>query len=108
MSVTDVVDIDSSLITTDAPRNDKEILVSIQLEDENMDEDDGIQIFDKPVAKPTSSEVGNALQMLQYLCFFNKNGNEMRVLLQKLELLHVRSSINSRKESSILTFFERK
>ena len=41
----DVVDIDSSLITTDAPTNDKEILESVQLEDEEIDEDNGIEIF---------------------------------------------------------------
>ena len=39
---------------------DKEILESVQLEDEEMDEDDGIEIFDEPVAKPTSIEIGNA------------------------------------------------
>ena len=108
LSATDVVDIDASLITTNAPTTDKEILESVQLEDEEMDEDDGIEIFDEPVAKPTSIEVGNALETLQNLCLFNENGNEMRVLLQQLESLHVRNSLNSRKQSSILTFFERK
>ena len=108
LSAADVVDIDSSLITTDAPTTDKEILESVQLEDEEMDEDNGIKIFDEPVAKPTSIEVGNALETLQNLCLFNENGNEMRVLLQQLESLHVRNSLNSRKQSSILTFFERK
>ena len=101
-------DLDSSLITTDTPTTDKEILESDQLEDEEMDEDDGIEIFDEPVAKPTSIEVGNALETLQNLCLFNENGNEMRVLLQQLESLHVCNSLNSRKQSSILTFFERK
>ena len=73
-----------------------------------MDENGGIEIFDDPVAKPTSIEVENALETLQNLCLFNENGNEMRVLLQQFELLHVRNSCNSRKQSSILTFFERK
>ena len=95
-------------MTTDTPKTAKEILESVQLEDEEMDEDDGIEIFDEPVAKPTSIEVGNALETLQNLCLFNENGNEMRVLLQQLESLHVRNSLNSRKQSSILIFFERK
>ena len=69
---------------------DKEILESVQLEDEEMDEDDGIKIFDEPVAKPTCIEVGNALETLQNLRLFNENGNEMRVLLQQLESMHVR------------------
>ena len=42
-----------------------------------MDEDDGIEIFDEPVAKPTSIEFENALETLQNLCLFNENGNEM-------------------------------
>ena len=86
--------------TTDAPTTDKEILESVQLEDEEMDEDDGIEIFDEPVAKPTSIEIGNALETLQDLYLFNKNGNEMRVLLQQLESLHVRNSLNSRKQTN--------
>ena len=67
-----------------------------------MDEDDGIEIFEEPVAKPTSIEVGNALKTLQILCLFNENGNEMPVLLQQLDSLDVRNSLTSRKQSSIL------
>ena len=74
LSAADVVDIDSSLITTDAPTTDKEILESVQLEDKEMDEDDGIEISDEPVAKPTSIEVENALETLQNLCLLNENG----------------------------------
>ena len=73
-----------------------------------MDEGDGIETFNEPVAKPTSIEVGNSLETLQNLCLFNGNGNEMRVHLQQLESLHVRDSLNSRKQSSTLIFFERK
>ena len=73
-----------------------------------MDEDGDIEIFDEPVAKPPSIEVGNALETLQNLCLFNKNENDMRVLLQQLESWHVRNLLNSRKQSTILTFFERK
>ena len=73
-----------------------------------MDEDDDIEISGEPVAKPTSIKVGNVLETLQNLCLFNENGNEMPVLLQQLESLDVRNSLNSRKQSSILTFFERK
>ena len=67
LSVALIIDIDSSLTTTDAPTTDKEILESVQLEEEEMDEDDGIEIFDEPVAMPTSIEVGNALETLQNL-----------------------------------------
>ena len=81
LSAADVVDIDSSLITTDAPTTDKEILESVQLEDEEMDKDDGVEIFDEPVAKPTSIKLGNALETLQNLYLFNENGNEMRIFL---------------------------
>ena len=77
------------LRTTDTPTTDKEILQSVRLEDKEMDEDDGIEIFDEPVAKPTSIEVGNALETLQNLCHFNEDGNEMPVLLQQLESLDV-------------------
>ena len=61
------------IITTDAPTTGKEILESVQLEDEEMDEGDGIEIFNEPVAKPTSIEVGNSLETLQNLCLFNEN-----------------------------------
>ena len=54
LGTADVVDNDSSLITTDAPTTDKEILKSVQLEDEEMDKYYRIEIFDEPVAKPTS------------------------------------------------------
>ena len=64
-------------MTIDAPTKDEEIVESVQLKDEEMNEDDGIKIFDEPVAKPTSIEVGNALETLQNLWIFNKNGNEM-------------------------------
>ena len=64
-------------MTIDAPTKDKEIVESVQLKDEEMNEDDGIKIFDEPVAKPTSIEVGNALETLQNLWILNKNGNEM-------------------------------
>ena len=77
LSAADVTEIDSSLITTDALKTNKEIVESVQLEDEEMDEDKGIEIFDEPVAKPTSIKVGNALKTLQTLCLFNENGNEM-------------------------------
>ena len=73
-----------------------------------MDEGDGIETFNEPVAKPTSIEVGYSLETLQNLCLFNENGNEMRVHLQQLESLHVRDSLNSRKQSSTLIFFERR
>ena len=46
-----------------------------------MDKDDGVEIFDEPVAKPTSIKLGNALETLQNLYLFNENGNEMRVFL---------------------------
>ena len=73
LGAADVVDNDSSLITTDAPPTDKEILKSVQLEDEEMDKYYRIEIFDEPVAKPTSFEVGNVSEKLQNLCLFNEN-----------------------------------
>ena len=72
-----------------------------------MDEDDDIEISGEPVPKPTSIKVGNVLETLQNLCLFNENGNEMRVLLQQLESLGVCNLLNSRKQSRILTFFEK-
>ena len=74
LSAADVFDIDSSLIATDAPTTDKEILESVQLEDEEMDEDDGIEIFDEPVAKPTSIEVGNTRKRYKTCTFSTKMG----------------------------------
>ena len=78
------------------------------MEDEEIEEDNGIEKFDELLANRTSIEVGNALETLQNLSFFNENGNEMRVLLKQLESLHVHNSLNSRKQPSILTSFERK
>ena len=66
------------------------------MKDEEIDEDDGIEIFDEPVAMPPSIGFGNTLETLQKLGLFNKNGNEVWVLLQQLESLHVCNSLNSR------------
>ena len=75
LSAADVFEIDSNLITTDAPTTNKKILESFQLEDEEMDEDNSIEIFDESVAKPTSIEVGNALETLKNLFLFNENAS---------------------------------
>ena len=60
LNAADVVDIGSSLITIDAPATDKEVLELVKLENEEMNEGDGMEMFDEPVAKPTSIEIGNA------------------------------------------------
>ena len=106
----DDVYIDSSLIITDVVTTDKEILESSSVERWGnwWRRWDGIEIFDEPVAMPPSIGFGNTLETLQKLGLFNKNGNEVWVLLQQLESLHVCNSLNSRTQSSFLTFFKRK
>ena len=47
------------------------------MKDEEIDEDDGIEIFDEPVAMRPSIGFGNTLETLQKLGLFNKNGNEV-------------------------------
>ena len=43
----------------------EEILASATLEGEGkVDEEDGIEIFDDPVVKPSSAEISNALNTL--------------------------------------------
>ena len=68
--------------------------------------EDGMEIFDDPVVKPSSTEITNALNTLQNLCLFHEAGNDMLELLQKFESLHVHDA--ARKQSSILTYFNRK
>lgn len=67
----DVVGTDLSLITTDTPTTEEEILESAQLGKKEY-EANGNEIFDAPVAKPTAINVGNALETIQNLCLFNK------------------------------------
>ena len=65
-----------------------------------------MEIFDDPVVKPSSIEITNALNTLQNLCLFHKVGNDMLELLQRFESSHVYDA--ARKQSSILTYFNRK
>ena len=104
----DNVDIDSSLIIIDVVTTDKEILELVQLKDEEMDEDDGIKIFDEPVAMPPSIEVGNTLETLQKLCLFNKKWEWDASSFAATWITAFCNSLNSRIQSSFLTFFERK
>ena len=65
-----------------------------------------MEIFDNLVVKSSSTEITNALNALQNLCLFHEAGNDMLELLQKFESLHVHDA--ARKQSSILTYFNRK
>ena len=47
--------------------------------------EDGMEIFDDPVVKPSSIEITNALNTLQNLCLFHEAGNDMLELLQRFE-----------------------
>ena len=68
--------------------------------------EDGMEIFDDLVVKPSSIEITNALNTLQNLCLFHKVGNDMLELLQRFESSHLYNA--ARKQSSILTYFNRK
>ena len=59
-----------------------------------------------PIVKPSYIEIRNALNALQNFCFFHEVGNDVLGLLQKFESLHVHDA--ARKQSSILTYFNRK
>ena len=59
-----------------------------------------------PVVKPISIEITNALNTLQNLRIFHEVGNHMLELLQRFKSLHVEDA--ARKQSSILTYFNRK
>ena len=68
--------------------------------------EDGIGIFDDPVMKRSSVEIKNALNTLQNVCLFHEVGSDMLEYLQRFEPLHVHDT--ARKQSSILTYFNRK
>ena len=68
--------------------------------------EDGMEIFDDPVVKPSSIEITNALNTLQNLCLFHEVWNDILEFLQRFESFHVHDA--SRKQSSILTYFNRK
>ena len=55
-----------------------------------------------PVVKPSSIEITYALNTLQNLCLFHYVGN----ILQRFESLHMHDA--TRKQSSILNYFDRK
>ena len=65
-----------------------------------------MEIFDDPVVKPSSIEIANALNTLQNLRLFHELGNNMLELLQRFESFHAHDA--ARKQSSILTYFNRK
>ena len=65
-----------------------------------------MEIFDDPVVKPSSTEITNALNTLLNLCLFHEVGNDMQELLNRFESLHMHGA--ARKQSSILTYFNRK
>ena len=65
-----------------------------------------MEIYDDPVVKPSSIEITNALNTLQNLCLFHEVGNDMLELLQRFESLHMHDA--ARKQSNILTYFNRK
>ena len=91
----DVVQIDSNIITTEAPMTDEEILLSTILKGiDKEDEEDGIEVFDDAVVEP------NALNALQKLCFFRGVGNDMLEFLQRFKSLHLHDA--ARKHSYII------
>ena len=61
--------------------------------------EDGIDISDDPVVKPTSIEITNSLNTLQNLCLFHEVGKDMLEFLPRLESLHVHDT--ARKQSRI-------
>ena len=67
-----------------------------------------MEVFDKPIEKPTQTEIGNALETLQNLCLLNKSGDDMCLLLQRFESLVLKDELAVRKQSSIFNFFEKK
>ena len=68
--------------------------------------EDGMEIFDDLVVKPSSTEITNALNTLLNLGLFHEVGNDMLELLQRFESFHVHDE--ARKQSSIFTYFNRK
>ena len=55
------------------------------------------------IVKLSSTEITNALNTLQNLCYLQEVGNDMLELLQRFESLHVRD--RARKQFSILTYY---
>ena len=109
LTAEDVVNTDSNVIARGATTTDIEILQSANLEEQNeIDEDDGIKIYDEPVLKPNSTEVRNALETVQNLCPYQEKANDILDLLKRFESLYVLDITNARKQSSILTFSGRK
>ena len=78
LTVQEIIDIDINVITTDNPEKDEKILESVRSEkDEETNGDNSFEImkvFDEPIDKPTSTEIRNALETLQNLCFLIKVG----------------------------------
>ena len=59
-----------------------------------------------PAVKPSSIKITYALNTLQNLCLFHNVGNNILELLQRFESLHMHDA--TRKQSSILNYFDRK
>ena len=68
--------------------------------DEETNGDNSFEIMelsDEPIDKPTSTEIRNALETLQNLCFFNESGDDMHLLLQHFESLVLKDKLFVRK-----------
>ena len=92
---------------------DEEILESVRPSTDENDEEhdenaDVIEVFDEPVSKPTKSEINTAVETLQNACLFTDDGNDMQRLLLRFEDLFLKSEMNNKKQTSILSFFDQK
>ena len=92
----DVVNTDSNVIATNASSTNIKILESANSEEEKeIDQDDGIEIFDESIIKPNSIEARNALETFQGLVSSPKKGNNMRDLLQRFDSMYVLGVTNA-------------
>ena len=55
-----------------------------------------MEVFDGPIDKATQTEIRNALETLQNLCFFNKNVDDIHLLLQRFESLVLTDQLSVR------------
>ena len=101
-----LLDIDAELATSGGKPTDADILA--ELRGEPFDEgetDDALEVEDEPPICPTSLEVDKAVEVLQQLTLFCENGNEMREIVEKINVHAQREISKRRKQSTINDFF---
>ena len=100
------IGLDSKVVTSALYMSDSHILIKVisdSIEDQDDDVIEGLN-FSPPLARPSKSDVEEALDKLQGLSLFSSYGNEIRHLTLKIEIFLNKERTESLKQSHLPSF----